>query len=124
MAGNSIKIERGIRASTIMEVVVAMVIIVLVFGTAMIIFTNVSRHSLSVKKLRAQAVLQEILLKANGQRHNGHQSVQIGEFRVEQEIKPFAGEAQLNTLVLTAYDEQQVQVAQIKQVIDNENVQH
>ena len=52
MAGRKL-IRTKIMASTILEVIVAMVIIVVVFGIAMMIYTNVLRMSLSVKKIQA-----------------------------------------------------------------------
>ena len=60
MAGRKL-IRTKIMASTILEVIVAMVIIVVVFGIAMMIYTNVLRMSLSVKKIQAQAILKETL---------------------------------------------------------------
>jgi hypothetical protein len=48
MAGN--KLNTKLSASNILEVIVSMVIIVIVFGIAMMIYSNVLRFSLSAKK--------------------------------------------------------------------------
>jgi hypothetical protein len=60
MAGRKVNIKQKMKASSILEVVVAMVVIIVVFGIAMTIYANVLRMTLSVKQLRAQAVLQDL----------------------------------------------------------------
>jgi type II secretory pathway component PulJ len=124
MAGSKMKLQNKLPGSTILEVVVAMVILILVFGTAMMIFTNVTRLSLSVKKLRAQAILQEILLQAGHTETNSDQLAREGEFRIEQEIKPFENEPALDQMIITAYDENQQQIAQVQQIIPHADTQH
>ena len=121
MAGNKIKLQTKVAGSTILEVVVAMVIIIIVFSTAMVIYANVIKLSLSTKKLRAQAILQELLLQAAQTKNNREQSSQVGEFRIEQQIKPLENESELCEIRLTAFDNNQEQVAQAQQVIINES---
>ena len=116
MAGS--KLKAGVQASTILEVVISMVIIVIVFGIAMMIFTNVLRLSLSVKKLKAQALLNELVLKAE---HGADavQSVTINDFNIEQEVKPYDNNTSLMEIHLTAFDGNKQKVAELRQVIIN-----
>jgi len=105
-----------------MEVLIAMILIIAVFGIAMMIFTNVLNSSLSVKKIRAQAILQEILItveKANN--NNVSQSISVDDFRVDQEIKPYNGNAALIDIRLTALDQNQQKIAELEKVILNKN---
>lgn len=87
MAG--IKLNARVKGSTILEVIVSMVVIVVVFGIAMMIYTNVLRTSVSVKKIRAQAILSQTMLKAENNPESIAQSLTIDDFRVEQEVKPY-----------------------------------
>lgn len=104
-----------------MESVIAMVIIVLVFGIAMMIFTNVTRLSLSVRKVRAQAVLQDLLLQAAKDPGNSDRSIRVEDLRIEQKITPFGRGPGLSQIKLTAYDESGKQLAAVQQIISNEN---
>lgn len=117
MAGRKLNIQTRVRASSILEVVISMVIIVLVFGIAMMIYTNVSRLSLSVKKIRAQALLRETLIRAEQIPYQANRSLTIGDFRIEQEVNPFEADTSLNQIHLTAYDANQQKIAELKKII-------
>ncbi|MDB5090871.1 MAG: hypothetical protein JWR09_4865 [Mucilaginibacter sp.] len=117
MAGG--KLKRRLPASSILEVIVSMVIIVIVFGIAMMIYTNVLRLSLSVKKLKVQALLQQTMLKAERSTENTTLSVIIGDFRIEQEIKPYQDNAGLTEIHLTAFDANQQKIAELQKVINS-----
>ena len=115
MAGS--KLNTRVKASTILEVVISMVIIVVVFGIAMMIYTNVLRLSLSAKKMKAQALLQETLLKAEQTSGNTNQSFTIGDFRIEQQADPYNNETNLTAIHLTAFDKNQQKIAELQKVI-------
>jgi Tfp pilus assembly protein PilE len=117
MAGRKLNRTAKVRASTLLEVVIAMVIIILVFGMAMMIYANVLRLSLSAKKIKAQAVLQDIALKAEqtGQYSTG--SVTIDDFRIEQEVQPFSNDTLLNKIHLTVYDANQQKITELQKVL-------
>jgi len=116
MAGK-IDVRATVSASTIMEVVIAMVLIVVVFSIAMMIFANVTSSSLSVKKIRAQAVLHEALLNAEKKGDPTSLSLNIEDFRVEQEIKPYRQTNQLYEIHLTAYDANEQNITELEKVI-------
>ena len=117
MAGSKVNIKAKAKASTILEVLIAMVLIVVVFSTAMMIFANVTHSSLSVKKIRAQAVLHEVLLNAEKNRDTVSQSFNIDDFRIEQEIKSYNNVSQLFDIHLTAYDNNQQKITELEKVI-------
>ena len=96
-----------------------MVIIVVVFGIAMMIYANVSRMSLSVKKLKAQAILNAIALKAEHGTAETTPDVMVDDFRIEQETKPYNGNVALMEIHLTAYDGNKEKIAELQQVIMN-----
>jgi hypothetical protein len=112
MAGS--KLNGRVNASTIMEVIVSMVIIVVVFGIAMMIYSNVLRLSLSAKKIRAQAILNETMIKAEHNTENTTQTITIDDFRVEQEVKAYNNATDIH---LTAYDQNQQKIAELEKVI-------
>ena len=116
MAGRKL-IGTKVAASTILEVIIAMVIIILVFGIAMMIYTNVLRMSLSVKKIQAQAILKETLFNAEKTNNYASQSITIGDFRIEEEVKSFSGDTTLREIHLTAFDSNQQLITELQIVI-------
>ncbi len=119
MAGG--KLNSKIKGSTIVEVVISMVVIVTVFGIAMMILSNVLRFSLSAKKLRAQAILWEVMLKTEQTKDNTAQTFTIDDFRVEQEAKTYNDNANLIEIHLVAYDRNQQKVSELQKIIVNTN---
>jgi Tfp pilus assembly protein PilE len=118
MAGS--KLNGRVKASTVLEVIISMIIIVVVFGIAMMIYTNVLRLSLSAKKIRAQALLQETMLNAERNTGNTNQSLTVDDFRIEQEVTPYNSESNLTAIHLTVYDQNQQKVAELQKVIINQ----
>jgi hypothetical protein len=121
MAGSKLNCRKRTAASSLLEVLIAMILILLVFGIAMTISANVFRSSLSVKKIRAQALLQDILLKLEQNKTNSTQTYTLGDLRIEQEISAYPAGEQLIEVHLTAYDENQQQVAELQKVIPDKN---
>ncbi|MDB5133280.1 MAG: hypothetical protein JWR02_3029 [Mucilaginibacter sp.] len=114
------KLNGSVQASTILEVVVSMVIIVTVFGIAMMIYTNVLRTSLSGKKLRAQALLQETMLNAERTSAPITQTINRDDFKIEQEVKPYPENAALTDIHLTAYDQNRQKITELQKIIINQ----
>jgi len=117
MAGS--KLKARVRSSSILEVIVSMVIIVVVFGIAMMIYTNVLRLSLSGKKLKAQALLNETMVKTEHNTQVSAQSITVDDFTIELEVKPCPLGLNLSEIHLTAFDQNRQKVAELEKVIDN-----
>ncbi|WPU99882.1 hypothetical protein SNE26_28135 [Mucilaginibacter sp. cycad4] len=117
MAGSKLTDRHRVKGSTILEVIISMIIIIVVFGIAMMIFTNVNRLSLSVKKLKAQAILQHTLLQAEQAKDHSDQTTTVDDLAIRQEITPFENEPGLSVITLTAFDPKHEQVARLKKVI-------
>lgn len=113
MAGSKLTVK----ASTILEVVVSMVIIVVVFGITMMIYSNVMRYSPSAKKLKAELILQETMIKLQQQPGSVVESTIIDDFKIEQKTEPYGGNPALLKILLTAFDQNQQKVAELQKVI-------
>jgi len=112
MAGNQLK------ASTVLEVVIAMVIMMAVFTIALMIFGNVQRLSLSAKKVRAQAILEEALVQAEKAPEISTRSFNVGDIRVEEVIGSYNGTAGLLLVELSAFDANQERIVQVREVLN------
>jgi type II secretory pathway pseudopilin PulG len=117
MAGDKLKRKGMLPAATILEVVVAMVIILIVFGTAMMIFANVSRTSLSLKKVNAAAVLQNALATAEHTGQLPETPFMNGRLKIILVLKDVENEPGLKELILAAYDENKDKIAEAREII-------
>jgi len=102
-------------ASSILEVVVSMVIIVMVLGISLMIYSNVVRQSLSTRQLKAQFLLQQGLLKID----NGsfEQTDVIDQWQITRDIIPYKADTRLILVHVTAYDEGHNLIAEIRKVM-------
>src|ERR1700712_559441 len=116
MAGTEVKQNHVLRASTILEVLVSLIVFVVVFSIAMGIFANVQRLSLSAKKLRAQAVLKEWLLKAAQHPEVSKQTIEDKGFTIEKNITNYRDNATLYRISLAAYDGKGEKIAELNQI--------
>lgn len=80
------QLKHRLPASTLLEVIVAMAIILIVFSIAMAIFNNVFRMSLSTQKLKAEAMAQGVIAQEPAREANWSDQ----DWRVEQHISDSA----------------------------------
>ena len=123
MAGRKLRIATRVKASTILEVVVSMVIIIAVFGIAMMIYANVIRTSLSGQKIKAQAVLSQVMKNMGSAELGSNQESVIDDFTVERSVKPYSGNSELLEIDLKAYDKSHIPLAELHQLIIPNNDQ-
>ena|ERR1700743_784691 len=123
MAGGKLKNTTKVEASTILEVVISMVVILAVFTIAMMIYSNVMRSSLSVKKIKAQALLHETMAKAEQNEENSSQIFTVDDFKIEQKTETYDNNPALTEIDLVAIDANQDTVARLQKVIINKNDQ-
>lgn len=116
MAGRKLVMTK-LKASTVLEVVISMVIIVVVFGIAMMIYTNVTHMSLSGQKIKAQAVLTKIMKDAEATGQPLEQEMTIDDLTIESSIKHDVQNDQLLEADLKAYDENHQLLAELRQLI-------
>lgn len=117
MARVSLSVKGKVSGSSILEVVVAMVVIVMVLGIALMIFGNVTRSSLSAKQLRAQAVLnREMALIADSGEQATTDTIAAG-WKLLKDVQPYSGGGRLQQAHLSLLDENQDTIAQLRQVI-------
>jgi Tfp pilus assembly protein PilV len=117
MAGRKMILNGKLKGSSVLEVVVAMVIIVIVFGLAMIIYANVTPMSLSGQKIKAQAILQEKLLDVEQERYPAGKSIDTAGLHIEQKIEACNRDTMLNVINLAAYDGNQQKIAVLQKLI-------
>jgi len=112
---------KRVNASSVLEVVISMVIIIVVFDIAMMIYTNITRQSLSGQKIKAQAVLGSMLKYIDGSNSNSYQQSVVDGFTIERSVKHYAGNDKLLEVDLKAYDGNHLLLAELNQLLIQEN---
>jgi Tfp pilus assembly protein PilV len=121
MVSGKLKVKSKLPASSIIEVLIAMVVIMVVFGTAMMIYANIMQSSMSVKKLRAQAILNQTLQADESSANPASTTFSADELHIEQTVKSYNNEADLTEIDLSAYDANGKELISLHKVIINQN---
>lgn len=106
-----------VQASSLLEVLIAMVTILVVFGIAMMIFTNVTNMSLSARKLQAESMVRKTLLLTEQMNDPTNQTLNEDGLRIEVSVNDYPENNALNEVSITAYDENQQLMATAKKLI-------
>ena len=117
MAGIKLGLETRVKASTVLEVIISMVIIIAVFGVAMMIYANVTRMSLSSQKIKAEAVLSQIMKDMDKAELSSDQQSVIDGFTVERSVKLYMENNKLLQVDLKAYDQNHQILAELHQLV-------
>ena len=118
MAGMKVNLKARAEASTILEVIISMVLIMAVFGIATMIVTNVLNMSLSSKKLKAETLLRQAA-DSKTKPVTGTTFFYAGETQIVQDVKPYGENSGLLELHLSAYDGNKKLLAVVDKIILN-----
>lgn len=117
MVRGKLKCKAHVEASSILEVLISMVIILIVFGIAMMISANVLKSSLSIKKIKAQAVLSKLLIETESGADLTNKTFKLDSFIVEEEFKVTELYPDLIEVHLTAFDVNQEKITDLQKLI-------
>lgn len=94
-----------LKAATLMESLVAMVVVLVCCGIAAMIYVNVMNSGNEREKLKAHLLLNETAIKTKSERLFLDEEIK-GEFiTIRKTVEPYKEQADLSLLVLTALDE-------------------
>lgn len=110
------KLKGKLKASTLLEVIVAMVVIMIVFVLATGIYANVMRVSPSVKQQRIKALMTGLMEKSITEGNWQDELVAVDSLSLQKTVVPYGAYPdllQMEVIVL----EQGKEIAKIKQVV-------
>ncbi|HEY9000688.1 MAG TPA: hypothetical protein VIM89_05010 [Mucilaginibacter sp.] len=116
MAGIKLHLRSKVAGSTIAEVMVAMVILVTIFGIAMMIYARVTGLSPSAQNIQARAILKEHLLMAEHISYSTDSLIDTAGLHIEIATKPYDRDTSLQVIRLTAYDQNRQIVAELQKL--------
>lgn len=113
-----LKWKHKFEASTVLEVIVAMVVILVVLGLALTIYSNVMRQSTPARQIRARMLIKKALLTAQLNQEGVDEQTYSG-WVVKSEWKSYKGNDRLIEIQVTVSDENGLKVAGSRQVVIN-----
>lgn len=109
-------ISNKVNASTLLEVIVAMVVIMIVFIIATGIYTNVIKSSPSVKQQQARALAIGVIQQSKLD-HDWTESIaQVDSITLQKEVAPYGEYADLILIKVTA-KEHGKEIGVVKQIV-------
>lgn len=101
-----LKLKR-LKASTLPEVIISMIIILLVFGLAMGIYANVWSHTYPVRRVKAAAMARQMMLQSIAD-HDWTDREEVQDSLVfKQVVIPCPGMPDLRQITVSAYENDQ-----------------
>lgn len=118
MAG--MKVPVRIKASSLIETIVGLMVIVLVFGIAMTVYVNVMKNSTSLAELKASQRLEEIAVETRANKSFFNESFEEEGIKIEKTIGKYQNKEGLILLELLAKDPAERKLAERKEIISEE----
>lgn len=98
------QLNRKLKASTLLEVIVAMVVILIVFVLATGIYANVMRSSPSIKQQRVKALMAEMIAKSMAEENWKDEEVVADSISFQKTVLPYQNYADLFLLQVLAVE--------------------
>jgi len=104
--GGIVKLNKigKVRASTLVETIVAMLIITIVFSMAFLIFLNISKNSNNAIKTKAYFLASDILVKTISEKQYFDSDYNFGNVIIKRIVTEYHKNDELFQLNITAFD--------------------
>ncbi|MBE9585984.1 hypothetical protein IM792_16135 [Mucilaginibacter sp. JRF] len=117
MAGKKIKLNTRVSGSSLMEVLVAMILLLIVFGIAMMIFANIARTSVNTLELQARSFAEKELEHVKIERSFTPEQTETDSMTINREVSFLPKQPGMVEVNIRVTDRQQKQLAEIKEQI-------
>ena len=113
-------LKTKLKAATLIEAIVSMVIVTIetiAFGIGMMIYLNILRTTDYQRKLEARLLLNEIAIQTRKDKSFIDEVIENPKMRIRKSIIPYKNSENLGLLYLVAFDKQDKQLAERKELI-------
>ena len=110
-------LTKKIKASTLIEVLVAMIIIMISFGIAMAIYMNVSLSDHLVQKLKAELLLNETAIETKAANSFIDEKTGSDKISINKTVTSYNGIPELHLLMLEAFDVNGKKISERKELV-------
>ncbi len=114
--------KRKIKASSLLETIVAMVILVAVFTIAIMIFVNVTATGFNFQKIHANNLLKNLSRQTVKEMKLYDENLEVNNILVVKKVSKYQEQKGLFVLELSAFNKDSIKLAQRRELIfQNEN---
>jgi hypothetical protein len=106
-----------LKASSLVEVTTAMVLVILIFGIALMIFFNVTSSSLTLQKLKYKVELQHYAQETIFQRSFLSDEIELGNITIIKHVETYQGDPNLVLLHFRAILQPATLLADYKTIV-------
>lgn len=110
-------LTKKVKASTLIEVMVALIIVMISFGIAMAIYVNVTHSDNQTQKLKAQLLLNETAIKTTNENSFIDEKTEMDGISVIKTVSSYEGTPGLHLLFLEAFDVNAKKIAERKELV-------
>jgi type II secretory pathway pseudopilin PulG len=110
-------IKKKLRAATLIETLIAMLIILLVLGVSIMVYVNIMKSDQHFKNLKADLSMEEVAAQTSERQNYHTKTIMKGERRVKRTIANFESASNVKHLQLTAFDNQNNKVKQYHELV-------
>jgi Tfp pilus assembly protein PilV len=110
-------INRKIKASSILEVVVALVLAMIVFGISMMLFANVVRSGVSLQQLHGTLLLNDLYIRTRENKSFYDEEIKEGDNIIHKKVSKFKNMPQLVLLELEIVNPEDKKLSSRKDII-------
>lgn len=110
------RLNRKVSASTLLEVIISLVIIMAVFTAAIAIYAKISTSELSLSRRQAQQQMQEMIQEVKEKKDWENETLQVKDIIYEKEITAYADYSDLYQVKIKAFQNEKL-ISSMKEVI-------
>jgi len=112
--------DTKLKASSLFETIVALMVTMLVFGIAMTIYVNVLRNSTSLADFKASLRLEQLAKETKESKRFIDESFEEGNVSIEKRVGKYQNKEGLLLLELEAFDQTKRKLAEHKEILIEE----
>ncbi len=112
-----VKLNDRLKASTLIEVIVGLVIIIITFGIVFKLLVNVNRSENLRLKCNASLVMDEIINSSKQQMNYIDDDIDYGYMHIEKSVAPYENNKNLKVIHLKAFDRNNKLILEKKEII-------
>jgi Tfp pilus assembly protein PilV len=111
------QLKKGmVKASTLLEVIIAMVIILVIFTLAIGVYNNVLGASPSIKKQQAKAMSDECIARSINEENWNDEQITRDDIILEKKVLPYQSYNDLVVITVTAF-QQDKELSRSRQIV-------
>ncbi|HEX3008685.1 MAG TPA: type II secretion system protein [Bacteroidales bacterium] len=110
-------IKKKYKASTLIEVIVAMIIVLICAGLGMTAFTNVNKDLNITQEAESVVYMNKVLTDTQIERDYTDKDFSFENVNIERRVTAYKNEKRLRIVVITAFNLQSKKTGEIKEVI-------